>query len=526
MISREQEEQIARLLAGEELDAEGMRALLAALEQDAQAGDSAADQVLLDRLLRHRFHYSRGDGFSREVLARLAPAATPLAPLRVRVVRHLTRQRWRRAAAAAAAFLLAGGIWLLKAPTQHAAQITSSISARWPGGGILANGTQLETGARVKPDSGFVSIHFSHGAEVLLEGAADLEITGPDSATLHQGNAVTRVPEEARGFVMQGPRGRVVEPGGGFAMRVSDGQMEVHVLGGNVATRPDGQDAIALKQNGGLRLREGGTDPITAMPQHFLTALPPVRLASAPWLHWSMDEGAGSTVTARGAGFSLTDAKGTLRSLPGATVLPDWTTGVRGSGVELHGRNDYIQTNLAGIPGSSPRTVACWVKVPQDISGYESFALVSWGAHEIPGDTWQISINPHPEDGPVGRLRVGTHFGQVVGTRDLRDGLWHHVAAVLYEGLPANVATHVLLYVDGELEPAACKSVRSINTNTTGQAAQRVAFGKNTAIRDSRDRPHLPHTFRGCLDEITLYGCALSAEDIRHLMKNGAGAIE
>jgi hypothetical protein len=76
----------------------------------------------------------------------------------------------------------------------------------------------------------------------------------------------------------------------------------------------------------------------------------------------------------------------------------------------------------------------------------------------------------------------------------------------------------VLLYIDGQLEPAACKTVRTVNTDTSGAAAQRVAFGKNSAIRHASDPRPVSHTFRGCMDEVTLCAGALSGEEIRSLM--------
>ena len=91
---------------------------------------------------------------------------------------------------------------------------------------------------------------------------------------------------------------------------------------------------------------------------------------------------------------------------------------------------------------------------------------------------------------------------------------------MLYEGRPANVATHILIYVDGRLESAARKSVMRINTDITGPMAQRVAFGKNSAVRSAANK--LPkHTFRGDLDEVTLCPAALSQKEIVELMKSG-----
>ena len=59
-----------------------------------------------------------------------------------------------------------------------------------------------------------------------------------------------------------------------------------------------------------------------------------------------------------------------------------------------------------------------------------------------------------------------------------------------------------------------------INTDITGPMAQKVSFGKNSAVRTAENK--MPkHTFRGDLDEVTLCPAALSQGEIRKLMENG-----
>ena len=514
MNDRKLDELMAGLLAGDSLTAAEQDALRTAL---AHEDPTAVDQVLLDRLLRHHFINTRPAAFTAEVLARLAPAEAA-SSLRGKVVRHLTWRRWRWAAAAAA--ILAGTLWLLPRPGAAEAMLIAGTGAQWAEGAGRKAGGALHAGDRLLLDSGFVSLRFASGAEVVLEGAADMEITGDNSAVLHRGSAVARVPESAHGFTITGAQGRVVDLGTEFAVKADAAGMEVHVLEGEVAAHPAGQGTVSLTKDQALRLDAAGAASIAAEPDRFLTALPPDRPAAPAFLHWSFDEGRGTTAAAIGTGLPLESARGTLTALPGSRNLPSWTPGVRGAAVEFHGRDDYIQTGYPGISGAGPRTVACWVRVPQDFTG-EGFALVSWGAHQESGDTWQLSINSYPEEGPVGRLRIGTHRGQVIGVRDLRDGQWHHVAAVLYGGRDPDVSTHVLLYVDGELEPAATKTVRRVRTDTVSLMAQPVAFGKNSAVRDANDPIHLPHTFRGCMDEVTLCASALSQADIRIIMARG-----
>jgi ferric-dicitrate binding protein FerR (iron transport regulator) len=523
-MNREIEGLLARHLAGETLSTAELDALARLMA--APEGEAVVDQVLLDRILRHHYTNASRAEFTAEVLGRLESQGRKASPIRRRVMRHLSWRRWGVRRVVIAACLAVGGVvglvWWMRPPE---ARIVATTAAKWAQGANLEVGAKLRPGSALKLEQGFVAVQFSSGATLLLEGAAELEINTGNSATLHRGSAVAEVPESAHGFTVSSPQGKVVDLGTNFAVRTSTGGMEVHVLQGEVEAHPSGKPMVKLKKDAAVRIDGSGVAHIPVEAHNFLTSLPPERPAAPPWLHWSFDEGAGLSVAATGVGLPLGAAQGRLTSLPGSKNLPAWEQGICGSGLKLHGKDDYVQTNYAGISGAGPRTVACWVRVPQDLVS-EGFALVGWGAHQEFGDTWQMSINTIAHEGPVGRLRIGTHMGHAIGQRDLRDGQWHHVAAVLYPGPEPDVSTHVLLYVDGSLEPAACKTVRRVNTTTTGAFAQSVAFGKNTGVR-SADRTYTTaHTFRGSLDEITLCAAALSESDIHHLMHHGTAFLQ
>jgi hypothetical protein len=519
MIPHEHQETLARLLAGDPPDEAALQSLRAACKASPELLNEIADQTMVDRLLCLELIDKGSEKFAAEVIERLSRGEAGKEEFARRVIGRLYWQRYRFLAAAAAVFLALAAWWMWRPVT--VGSLAGTASAAWMDGGELAEGVSLKKGQRLRLASGFASIRFAQGAEVVLEGAADFEITGPNQATLHLGNVTASVPESAHGFTIDGPDGRVVDLGTRFGVRVSNAGMEVHVLEGKVEAHPERHSLVALEKDEALRFDRTSASPIPPEPLAFLTALPPKHLTLPPWLLWPLDEGNGDVVSATGHGFDLDSAMGRLTSLPGGSVLPAWVPGVRGTAISLHGQNDYVQTGFSGISGSRARTVACWVQVPRDMNEL-GYALVSWGAHQQPGDTWQVSINPELPDGPPGRLRVGTHRGRVVGTTDLRDGRWHHVAVVLYEGSPANVATHILLYVDGKLEPAALKAAHTIDTDTASDAAQHVAFGKNTAIRSADDPRPAPHTFRGQIDEVFVCAGALSEQEIRHLIDHGA----
>jgi len=178
-----------------------------------------------------------------------------------------------------------------------------------------------------------------------------------------------------------------------------------------------------------------------------------------------------------------------------------------------------VECDFAGIPGNQPRTVAFWVKVPRTFQTNEGYAILNWGSLRSPGKAWQISINPDAVSGPIGRLRVGVHPGFVIGTVDLRDDRWHHCAVVMYGGRRPDTGTHILLYVDGELDPAARKKVTQIDTDIGGTSARCIWIGRNLAYRAKWSVVQGGPFFRGAVDEVFIVNAALNQEQIRSLLK-------
>lgn len=197
---------------------------------------------------------------------------------------------------------------------------------------------------------------------------------------------------------------------------------------------------------------------------------------------------------------------------------PRATPGVFGSALSFDGKGGYAESNFPGIGGTEPRTVSFWVKVPEDFKVREGFGIVSWGqfAGANYGEVWQISINPLEDDGPIGRLRVGAHGGQIIGDTDLRDGRWHHVAVVLYQAGRPDIGKHVLIYLDGELEPISRRALRELNTRTE-DASHGVWLGRNIVYNSSVPGHRHGGFFRGEVDEVFIFSGALTREEVRAL---------
>jgi len=71
--------------------------------------------------------------------------------------------------------------------------------------------------------------------------------------------------------------------------------------------------------------------------------------------------------------------------------------------------------------------------------------IVAWG-QDSPGEKW--IFRTQDDNGTAGALRVEVNGGFVVGSTDIVDGQWHHVAATWENDGTPNVLD-VQLYVDG-----------------------------------------------------------------------------
>lgn len=226
-------------------------------------------------------------------------------------------------------------------------------------------------------------------------------------------------------------------------------------------------------------------------------------------VHWSLEPENNNTVQARTRKLPEHEAALKLRG------QPQLTEGPFGSALQFDGKGAFAESNYPGVGGNMPRTVAFWVNVPSDFKTSQAYAMVSWGDYkeEKPGAVWQISVNPAKEDGPIGRLRVGVHGGKVVGSTDLRNDRWHHVAVILYPAEHNSIDQQVLLYVDGKLESPTSRVLSFIETEVE-TSTHGVWLGRNVNVSKSAGG-----FFRGALDEVYIFDAALSQGDIRRLME-------
>ncbi|MDZ8119120.1 LamG-like jellyroll fold domain-containing protein [Pontiella agarivorans] len=510
-MNKQNEQLIAAYMAGEPVAED----LLEACRKDPQLLSRVTDLTIIDRLLAH---CSEDDCslFSAEVIQRLKIKDGELFAEKVRhqiafrKVNYIKPLAWFAAAACLAISLL----FIFKPNPQAFGHITMTTDAVW-GTDQLSPGEKLP-GDLLELTHGYSEVTMDNGVKLILEAPIEFEVRSSDLVVVHQGRLVARVPEQAIGFTVLTPNAEVIDLGTEFGISVTpSGGSEVHVLEGEVKARSlqRGPFANLVKNEAMVFNAHEQAKLITSNPQLFRRALPGRSANHPEYLHWSFNN---TTHIAHcgGTGIAGQHYPGTLKSMTDNGSGPSVVEGVFDRALYFNGKDSYVTTDFPGIGDNHPRTVAFWSKIPADFSINEGYGMLGWGLME-PGSAWQISPNPDEKEGPLGCLRIGTMSAPVIGTTDLRDNQWHHIAIVMYGGDQADVSTHILLYVDGQLEMTARKSVAPISTRLDAPKSHALTFGRNIGYKKSPNRK----LFRGALDEIYLFDTALDQEKIQCLMK-------
>jgi hypothetical protein len=229
-------------------------------------------------------------------------------------------------------------------------------------------------------------------------------------------------------------------------------------------------------------------------------------------VHWSFDSW--------DAGSSSDSTRGLLLKLQknDLPVPPEITPGPFGNAIHLDGEGTFARSSYPGVGGSQARTVACWVCIPPGSVEATTHpnGIIGWGVNRSSAK-WQLAWNHAKGQGSIGAPRVEFGDGCVVGSTDLRDGRWHHLAVVYLGGPRANVATHVRIYVDGKLETLTGRRQQRINTDTKSADAQPLTVGRYLGSSTGRRLSY----YEGDLDELHIFeGPLLPGQIVRLMNRN------
>ncbi len=204
-------------------------------------------------LRQHRGH--QPDQAQSDVLMRLGAPHEMTTPA-------TARRAWAVAAAAVIALAAWSGFIVLSRPNapktpQTVATLIETKQARW-GENTLPTlaGSALSPG-RLNLVEGLATLQFESGAQVTLEGPADIEIVTAMRCVLHAGVIVANVPEPAHGFRIDTPTAELIDQGTAFGVSVDEtGGTAVEVFQGAVDVR-HGDTGETRRMTTGQNLRVG-----------------------------------------------------------------------------------------------------------------------------------------------------------------------------------------------------------------------------------------------------------------------------
>ena len=198
----------------------------------------------------------------------------------------------------------------------------------------------------------------------------------------------------------------------------------------------------------------------------------------------------------RDEGTVLTDASGSGRF--GWAHETTWVAdGATGGGCRFDSNRQYVVADDAGLPrGDAPRTMALWIKLdklaPDPVTALLTYGRGSWNHMSGIGMDWRVG-------------RANLYFTQHGGValsqwRMEKPGVWHHLAYV-YEGKGQH-----RFYVDGQPGDGMSELWEPIDTQLSGA----VIVGAD---------PTGTGPVGGVLDDVRIYGRALSEKEIAELAK-------
>ncbi|MCY2995992.1 MAG: FecR domain-containing protein [Planctomycetota bacterium] len=414
---------------------------------------------------------------------------------------------------------------------ESVAQVTGVKDCR-PTGALPAwrPGEQIRCGQRLDLASGLLEITFDCGAQVTLEGPATFDANSAWEAALTQGTLHASVPPEAIGFRIASPAVEVLDLGTEFTVvAAAGGNTEVFVVQGQVEATPRDsaghtQPVVMLHAEQAHRFGPTGNAEIAgakAKVTRFAKRAKLERFAQpVGYVQWSFDEPEGRLLRAVSARLSSASYDAHLESVSTEALSEVRVPGRWQGALRLDG-TVYAEAPAPESAASTAWTVACWVRIAPDAAPAEASAMVAWrmkAARKADGWPVEIGWNPRPAHGTFGALRTQCGRDCLVGTTPLRDGRWHHVAAVLVPHARGSSRLHVKLYVDGQLE----------RVTVTRTAAHARKHHRETIAASSRDRiflgrrldtpPAKGFGFRGELDELLIADRALTPQEIKRLI--------
>ncbi len=216
---------------------------------------------------------------------------------------------------------------------------------------------------------------------------------------------------------------------------------------------------------------------------------------------WRFDDAAGAS--------SAVDASGNGRNgtLTGGLSTGNPVAGQVRTAIDFDATTDHVEVSgYKGVTGSAERSMVAWVKFE---GTNPNQGIMHWGTNST-GQKWTFRVQD--SNGTAGAIRVEVNGAAIVGSTDIRDGQWHHVAAVFEPGSVSGGATiqDIRLYVDGELETVSAFAGNQ-NLAIDTAVANDVRIGLDEGTRD----------WEGLIDEPAIWSRVVTAGEIAAMYASG-----
>ena len=187
-----------------------------------------------------------------------------------------------------------------------------------------------------------------------------------------------------------------------------------------------------------------------------------------------------------------TNVGGSMTAMTGNAVIVE-TGCSTAEALNFDGSNGYvIISGYQGIEGTASRTVEFWMKT--SVAGAGS--LFTWGSNGL-GERWGGRLDGN-------KIRIEVSAGYLIGSTNLADGQYHHIAVVFEDDGTPNIQD-VNIYIDGLLETISSSLPAPINTlNSIDVQIGRSPFGGTL--------------FNGNMDEFRIWNRALCESEVQNYM--------
>lgn len=234
-------ERLASKLFDGQQDEQSQVRLEELLAQDPTARDCFIDCVALHTLLgaRHEAELDSSGNSGFEQLAQrllgetdlpITKVAAPISPeLLTRLVSPIVHRHNFLAWTTAVCLLCCIGLvwWYFKSGNQeypphskYVAVLSKTVGSRWASDNPDGVPARLFAGQTLSLDEGYAELTFLSGCTFAMKGPAEIELVSPMVVRAIKGAVWARVGEDAKGFVVETPAGKVIDLGTEFGINV------------------------------------------------------------------------------------------------------------------------------------------------------------------------------------------------------------------------------------------------------------------------------------------------------------------